>query len=131
MYEQINFEYVYEEVIMIDYKLIDITGNVIGTITLKEESIPNLIMDDVEFLLGGSFVPGENKFLNFIVVPVPVKEKVTDISKRQCCNLNKTRGPNTDGKMVCPIHCSKCGHNRKYEGSYDFCSLCRIGDPCK
>jgi hypothetical protein len=61
---------------MFKYNLIDITGNVIGNITLKEESLPNLIMDDVEFLLGGSFIPSKNIFLNFIVIPVSAKEEV-------------------------------------------------------
>jgi hypothetical protein len=117
---------------MITYKLTDINENVIGTITLKDDLIPNLIMNNTELMLGGAYSPGENKFKFFTVIPVPVKEKVKLIfDTRMCCNLNKTRGPNTDGKMVCPVHCSKCGHKRKYEGSYNFCSLCRAGDPCK
>ncbi len=35
-----------------------------------------------------------------------------------------------EGKMVCPIHCSKCGHNRKFEDYLDFCRVCHVGDPC-
>ncbi len=47
-----------------------------------------------------------------------------------CCDADKTRGPNTSGEMVCPIHCSKCGHERRYEDYLDFCELCDEGDPC-
>lgn len=46
------------------------------------------------------------------------------------CGLVKTRGPNTAGEMVCPIHCSKCGHDRKFEDHLDYCSECGTGDPC-
>jgi hypothetical protein len=48
-----------------------------------------------------------------------------------CCDLPKTRGPNTNGQMVCPVHCSKCGHDRTREDYLDFCSACRPGDPCR
>lgn len=128
---------------MINYKLTDITGKVIGTITLEDDTIPRLIMDDVEILLGGSFVLDKNIFLNFTVIIEPTKEKVRVGSNasvvsnarvifctRNCCDTEKTRGPNTEGKLVCPIHCSKCGHARQYEDYYDFCSECRAGDPC-
>ncbi len=116
---------------MITYKLTDTEGNVLGTISLEDNLIPTLIMNDVELMLGGSFVLSENKFLNFTVIPVPVKEEAKVVfDTRMCCNLNKTRGPNTDGKMVCPVHCSKCGHERIYEDYCDFCSRCLVDDPC-
>lgn len=48
-----------------------------------------------------------------------------------CCNLPKTRGPNTVGEMVCPVHCSKCGHDRKEENHIDICVACVVeGGPC-
>lgn len=46
-----------------------------------------------------------------------------------CCDLPKTR-VNKDLEMVCPVHCSKCGHDRKYEDHLDFCSLCYPDGPC-
>lgn len=46
------------------------------------------------------------------------------------CGLAKTRGPNTSGEMVCPVHCSKCGHDRKFEDYLDFCSECKQTEPC-
>lgn len=43
----------------------------------------------------------------------------------KCCDRPKTRGPNISGQMVCPVHCSQCGHDRnKYEDYLGFCSAC-------
>ncbi len=47
-----------------------------------------------------------------------------------CCGAEKTRGPNVYGFLTCPIHCSKCGHDRKYEDHLDFCWECKITGPC-
>ncbi len=116
---------------MITYKLTDVNENVIGMITLEDDLIPTLIMNNTELMLGGAYSPGENKFKHFTVIPVPVKEEVRiTFDTRECCETEKTRGPNTDGKMVCPIHCSKCGHSRIYEDYCDFCSKCLVDDPC-
>lgn len=60
-------------------------------------------------------------------------DEITGNKKRgtmTCCDAPKTRGPNTSGEMTCPIHCSKCGHDRKYEDYLDFCFMCKKGDPC-
>lgn len=46
------------------------------------------------------------------------------------CKRAKTRGPNTEGKMVCPVHCSRCGHDRNKEDYLDFCNECTPGEPC-
>lgn len=51
-------------------------------------------------------------------------------SFHECCDRPKTRGPNVYDEMVCPVHCSKCGHDRKYEDYLDFCLLCEHGGPC-
>ncbi len=116
---------------MIEYKLTDINGNVLGVITLVDDTIPTLIMNDVELVLGGSFSRIENKFVNFILLPATIKEEdKTTPGSTSCCNTEKTRGPNDEGKMVCPIHCSKCGHDRKFETYLGFCSTCGVGDPC-
>jgi hypothetical protein len=52
------------------------------------------------------------------------------MTQTNCCDRPKTRGPNTHGQMVCPVHCSKCGHDRKHEDYLDYCTECRPGDPC-
>ncbi len=38
------------------YVLTDINGNALGVITLFDDTIPSLIMNDVELVLGGSFI---------------------------------------------------------------------------
>ncbi len=116
---------------MIEYKLTDINGNVLGVITLCDDTIPTLIMNDVECVLGGSFVRSKNKFVRFILLPTTIKEEIKTTPKTtSCCNAEKTRGPNNKGKMVCPIHCSKCEHDRKFETYLGFCSTCGVGDSC-
>ncbi len=47
-----------------------------------------------------------------------------------CCDREKTRGPNVLGDMVCPSHCSRCGHERRAEDYLGFCSECQEGEPC-
>ncbi len=59
-----------------------------------------------------------------------LKAMKTKAEAPPCCDVEKTRGPNVSGEMVCPIHCSKCGHERKFEDYFDFCSECQFGDPC-
>jgi len=60
---------------MISYPLTDVNGTVIGTVALKDDDVPNLIMNDVELSLGGSFDPNNKTFLSFILVLLPVKER--------------------------------------------------------
>ncbi len=67
--------------------------------------------------------------------PGPLLREAADALEKSvepafCCDREKTRGPNVSGKMVCPIHCSKCSHERKFEDYFDFCSECQFGDPC-
>lgn len=59
---------------MIVYPLTDIIGNNIGKIVLEDDAIPNLIMDDEQFKLGGAFYPLTRNFMNFILIPVMSKE---------------------------------------------------------
>ena len=54
---------------------------------------------------------------------------VGDHELMDCCDRPRTRR-NTNGQMVCPVHCSKCGHDRKHEDYLDYCTKCRPGDPC-
>ena len=54
---------------MIIYPLMDISGNVLGKIALEDNTVPNLIMNDEEFKLGGAFYPLTKNFMNFILVP--------------------------------------------------------------
>lgn len=49
---------------------------------------------------------------------------------RPCCDRKRIRGPNNAGEMVCPVHCSKCGHERKYETYLGFCNACHAGGAC-
>ncbi len=60
---------------MVSYPLTDVNGTRIGAITLKDDELPNLIMNDVDISLGGSFDPNSKTFLSFLLVPSPIKER--------------------------------------------------------
>ncbi len=60
---------------MIRYPMTDINGTIIGTVVLENDDVPNLIMNDVKVLLGGSSNPIDKTFLSFILVPLPIKER--------------------------------------------------------
>lgn len=46
------------------------------------------------------------------------------------CGRRKVNRHSTTGQLVCPVHCSKCGHDRRYEDHLDFCSQCGPDDAC-
>ncbi len=59
---------------MISFPLTDAHGALIGHIILNDYSVPNLIVNNVELLLSGSYKPSTGVFLSFMVVPLPAKE---------------------------------------------------------
>ena len=61
---------------------------------------------------------------------VGVEVDLYNQEKKSCCNGSKVRGPNNEGQMVCPFHCSKCGHGREFEDYLGFCAKCKPGEPC-
>lgn len=80
----------------VTYPAMDMQGNHIGSLTLFDDQIPKLMMEDedVEFLLGGSWttVP-EVKFLNFYIVPKPAikAEKEEPVVKRVVLRSRKRK----------------------------------------
>jgi len=61
------------------------------------------------------------------------KAKLTGETRHGCpvCGETTTRTGSTTGRLVCEVHCSKCGHDRKFEDHLDFCSICeRDNGPC-
>ncbi len=63
---------------MISFPLTNVDKALLGHIILNDYNIPNLIMNNVEILLGGRYEPNTGLFLSFTLIPLPAKEKHVD-----------------------------------------------------
>lgn len=63
---------------MSTYRVLDRQGEIVGELSLIDDFIPNALMEDLDFRLGGAYryVDANTKqFLNYFIVPVPASEK--------------------------------------------------------
>lgn len=66
---------------MIIYPIHDFGGRVIGSISLENDTITDLIMNNqAKFSLGGAWTVPDKQFMNFYLVPEPFEESLSIMS---------------------------------------------------